>query len=46
MSGESVTTMEGEEPEMTMANGGGREQVITLTFGDIDTKPTTLEKFI
>ena len=46
VSGESVTTMEGEEPEMTMVNVGGREQAITLTFGDIDTKPTTLERFI
>ena len=46
VSGESVTTMEGEEPEMTMVNVGSREQAITLTFGDIDTKLTTLERFI
>ena len=46
VSGESVTTMETAEPEMTMVNVGGREQAITLTFGDIDTKPTTLERFI
>ena len=37
---------EGAEYEMTMVNVGGREQAITLTFGDIDTKPTTLERFI
>ena len=46
VSGEIVTTMEAAEPEMTMVNVGGREQAITLTFGDIDTKPTTLERFI
>ena len=46
VSGESVTTMEAAEPEMTMVNVGGREQPITVTFGDIDTKPTTLERFI
>ena len=46
VSGESVTTMETAEPEMTMVNVGGREQAITLTFWDIDTKPTTLERFI
>ena len=46
VSGESVTTMEAAEPEMTMVNVGGREQAITLTIGDIDTKPTTLERFI
>ena len=46
VSGESVTTMEGEQPEMTMVNVGGRAQAITLTFGDFDTKPTTLERFI
>ena len=46
VSDESVTTMEETEPEMTMVNVGGREQAITLTFGDIDTKPTTLERFI
>ena len=42
VSGESVTTMETAEPEMTMVNVRGREQAITLTFGDIDTKPTLL----
>ena len=31
---------------MTMVNVGGRELAITLTFGDIDTKPTTLGRFI
>ena len=46
VSGEFVTTMEAAEPEMTMVNVGGREQAITLTSGDIDTKPTTLERFI
>ena len=47
VSGESVTTMETAEPEITMVklNVGGCEQAITLTFGDIDTKPTTLERF-
>ena len=46
VSGESATTMEAAEPEMTMVNVGGREQAITLTFGDIDKNPTTLERFI
>ena len=45
VSGESDSTMEGAEQEM-MVNVGGREQAITLTFGDTDTKPTTLERFI
>ena len=44
VSGESDTMTEGAEHEMV--NAGGREQAITLTFGDIDTKPTTLESFI
>ena len=38
--------MEGAEHEMAMVNVGGREQQITVTFGDIETKPTTLERFI
>ena len=42
----SITTMETAEPEMTMVNVGGREQAMTLTFGDIDSKPTTLERSI
>ena len=46
ISGESDNMTEGAEHEMTMVNVGGREQAITLTFGDIDTKPTTLERFI
>ena len=46
VSGESATTMEATEPEMTMVNVGGCEQPISVTFGDIDTKPTTLERFI
>ena len=46
ISGESDNMTEGAEHEMTMLNVGGREQAITLTFGDIDTKPTTLERFI
>ena len=46
VSGESLTTMEAAESEMTMVNVGAREQPITVTFGDIDTKPTTLERFI
>ena len=46
ISGESDTMTEGAELEMTMVNVGGHEQAITLTFGDIDTKLTTLERFI
>ena len=46
VSGESITNMEGAEHEMAMGNVGGREQSMTVTFGDIDTKPTTLERFI
>ena len=46
INGESDTMTEGAEHEMTMVNVSGREQGITLTFGDIDTKPTTLERFI
>ena len=46
VSGKSITSMEGAEHEMAMVNVGGREQQITVTFGDIDTKPTTLERFI
>ena len=46
VSGESVINMEGAEREMAMVNVGGREQPITVTFGDIDTKPTFLERFI
>ena len=42
ISGESDTMTEGAEHEMAMVNVGGREQATTLTFGDIDTKPTTL----
>ena len=42
VSGESVTTMEGEEPEMTMVNVGGREQAITLTFGILTRNPQLL----
>ena len=45
VSGESDSTMEGSEQEM-IVNVGGREQAINLTFGDTDTKPTTLERFI
>ena len=40
ISGESDNMTEGAEHEMAMVNVGGREQaIITLTFGDIDTKP-------